>query len=293
MRICRYGDDRLGLVNGSLVYDVTAMQSSIRQNLPYSYKGDPVVDFVHSPNGRNQLAEAAEKSEPVPLESVALLAPVARSTKVIGAPTNYQKHIEEMAPKRAELGLGYTARIGEDGLFLKSSSAVVGPSEGVPIRFPDRRTDHEAEIVIVIGKQGSDIPLASTLDYVAGYCLGLDMTVRGREDRSFRKSPDGYAVLGPWLTTSDEVANPENLPFELSVNGAVRQKSNTAELVYGIRRLIEFASSFYTLYPGDLIYTGTPDGVGPVLPNDVITMSSEAQLGMLNVTVRARTAGAN
>ena len=153
-------------------------------------------------------------------------------------------------------------------MFLKANSALVGPSEGIPLRFPDRRNDHEVELVMVIGKAGSDIPQAKALDYVAGYCLGLDMTVRGREDRSFRKSVDGYAVLGPWMVTADEIPDPDSLPIMIEVNGEVRQKSNTSQLIYNCRRLIEFASQFYTLYPGDLVYTGTPDGVSPVKPGD-------------------------
>lgn len=288
MKICRYGDDRLGLVDGANVRDVTSLQSEVRQQSPYTYKGDPLVAFLHSPENRKRLAAAAAVSPPLPLASVPLIAPVVRPTKVIGAPTNYQKHIEEMASARAAQGLSYTAKIGEDGLFLKANSALVGPSEGIAIRFPDRRNDHEAEVVVVIGKQGSDIRLANALDYVTGYCLGLDMTVRGREDRSFRKSPDGYAALGPWLTTADEIPDPERLPLELRVNGEVRQKSNTAELIYGVKRLIEFASSFYTLYPGDLIYTGTPEGVGPVKAGDVIVLTSAAPLGSLEIAVRAR-----
>ena len=290
MRICRYGDDRLGIVDGSSVRDVTPLQSEVRQRAPYAYMGDPLVAFLHSPDNRKRLAEQATASAPIPLSSVRLLAPVVRPTKVIAAPTNYQKHIEEMAPISNALGLRYTAKIAEDGLFLKANSAIVGPSQGVPIRFPDRRNDHEAEIVVVIGKQGSDIPTANALNHIAGYCLGLDMTVRGREDRSFRKSPDGYAVLGPWLTTADEIPDPDQLPLELRLNGKVRQKSNTSELIYGVKRLIEFASSFYTLYPGDLIYTGTPDGVGPVKAGDMILVTSGAPLGTLEVAVRARTA---
>jgi len=292
MKICRYGDDCLGVVDGPSIRDVTALQSEVRQRAPYTYMGDPVVAFLHSLDNRKRLAEEAAASAPIPLASVRLLAPVVRPNKVIGAPTNYQKHIAEMAPAREALGLRYTAKIAEDGLFLKANSAIVGPSEGVPIRFADRRNDHEAEIVVIIGKQGSEIPIADALSYVAGYCLGLDMTVRGREDRSFRKSPDGHAVLGPWLTTADEIADPDKLPIELRLNGEVRQKSSTSELIYGVKRLIEFASSFYTLYPGDLIYTGTPDGVGPVKPGDVITVASGAPLGTLEIAVRARTPGA-
>jgi len=184
-----------------------------------------------------------------------------------------------------------SAKIGEAGMFLKANSSLVGPSDGIPVRFPDRRNDHEVELVMVIGKAGSDIPRSSALDHVACYCLGLDLTVRGREDRSFRKSVDGYAVAGPWMVTADEIPDPDRLPLTLEVNGEVRQNSNTNMLIYDCRRLIEFASSFYTLYPGDLIFTGTPEGVGPVKPGDVIVCRSSPILGELKVAVRAHLMG--
>lgn len=288
MQVCRYDNDRLGVVRGASVHDVTALQAEIRSRKPYTYLGDPVAAFLHAPENRRALSEAAASASPVPLASVKLLAPVARPTKLVCAPTNYQKHIEEMAAARVARGSKHTARIGEDGLFLKANSALVGPSEGLAVRFPDQRNDHEAELVVVIGKQGSDIPLANALDYVTGYSLGLDMTVRGVADRSFRKSPDGYAPLGPWLVTSDEIPDPDALPIESRVNGEVKQKSDTSQLIYGVRRLIEFASSFYTLHPGDLIYTGTPDGVGPVKAGDVIEVTSAPCLGTLEIAVRAR-----
>jgi 2-keto-4-pentenoate hydratase/2-oxohepta-3-ene-1,7-dioic acid hydratase in catechol pathway len=185
-----------------------------------------------------------------------------------------------------------SSKILEAGMFLKANSALVGPSEGIPLRFPDRRNDHEVELVMVIGKTGSDISQADALGYVAGYCLGLDMTVRGREDRSFRKSVDGYAVLGPWMVTADEIPDPDAVPISLTVNGEVRQNSNTSQLIYNCRRLIEFASAFYTLYPGDLVYTGTPDGVSPVKPGDVIVCRSAPALGELKIAVRAHEIGA-
>ena len=142
-------------------------------------------------------------------------------------------------------------------------------------------------MVLIIGKEGSRIPRERALDYVAGYSLGLDMTVRGPQDRSFRKSCDGYAVLGPWMATADEIANPDDLPLSLRVNGEVRQDSNTSYLIYDIRRLIEFASEYYTLYPGDVYYTGTPEGVGPVKPGDRLSGRSAAVLGELQIDVRA------
>jgi 2,4-didehydro-3-deoxy-L-rhamnonate hydrolase len=228
---------------------------------------------------------------------VKLLPPVARPSKLSCAPTNYAAHIAEMQKASEQAGSqivrAHSAKIGEAGMFLKANSALVGPSEGIPIRFPDRRNDHEVELVMVIGKTGSDIPQAKALDYVAGYCLGLDMTVRGREDRSFRKSVDGYAVLGPWFVPADEIPDPDAVPISLTVNGETKQNSNTGMLIYNCRRLIEFASAFYTLYPGDLVYTGTPEGVGPVKPGDVIVCRSAPVLGELTIKVRAHDVAAH
>ena len=289
MKLCRYDDDRLGIVRGDLVHDVTPAQTEIRAAAAYAMKGDAVIAAL--PQWRQRLERLADETPGKPLNALKLLAPVARPTKLSCAPTNYQAHINEMTAAAAQPGsqvvTTQSIKIGEAGMFLKANSALVGPAEGIAIRFPERRNDHEAEIVMVIGKAGSDIPRTRALEHVAGYSLGLDMTVRGREDRSFRKSIDGYAALGPWMVTADEIADPDALPLSLTVNGETRQDSNTKMLIYDCRRLIEFASSFYTLYPGDLIYTGTPEGVGPVKPGDVIVCRSSPILGELKIAVRA------
>jgi len=155
----------------------------------------------------------------------------------------------------------------------------------VALRFTDRRNDHEAELAVIIGTGGSNIPKAKAFDHVFGYAIGLDMTVRGTELPSFRKSIDSYAVLGPWLVTKDEIADPDALDFSLTVNGELRQKSNTRYLVYDVARLIEYASSFYTLHPGDVIYTGTPSGVAPVKAGDVMRIEMQG-IGSMDVAVR-------
>jgi 2,4-diketo-3-deoxy-L-fuconate hydrolase len=293
MKLCRYDDDRLGVVRGDLVHDVTEAQTAIRNASPYAMKGDAVVAAL--PQWRERIEHMAGKAAGKPIAQVKLLPPVARPTKLTCAPTNYQAHIAEMEKAATQAGSqivrSHSSKILEAGMFLKANSALVGLSEGIPIRFPERRNDHEVELVMVIGKTGSDIPQAKALDYVTGYCLGLDMTVRGREDRSFRKSVDGYAVLGPWMVTADEIPDPDNVPISLTVNGETRQNSNTDKLIYNCRRLIEFASEFYTLYPGDLVYTGTPDGVGPVKPGDVIICRSSPVLGELKIAVRAHEIG--
>jgi 2-keto-4-pentenoate hydratase/2-oxohepta-3-ene-1,7-dioic acid hydratase in catechol pathway len=289
MKLCRYDDDRLGVVRGDLVHDITEAQSEIRNAAPYAMLGDAVVAAL--PAWRERFERLAERSPGKPTAQVKLLAPVARPTKLSCAPTNYQAHIAEMKAASAQPGSQIanvqSSNILEAGMFLKANSSLIGPSDTIPVRFPERRTDHEVELVMVIGKTGSDIPQDKALDHVACYCLGLDMTVRGREDRSFRKSVDGYAVAGPWMVTADEIPDPDALPLSLEVNGERRQNSNTADLIYNCRRLIEFASSFYTLYPGDLIYTGTPEGVGPVKPGDTVVCRSSPALGELKVGVGA------
>ncbi len=293
MKLCRYDDDRLGVVRGDRVHDVTAAQTEIRQSSPYTMLGDAVVAAL--PQWRERIERLADKAAGTPIAGVKLLPPVARPTKLSCAPTNYQAHIAEMkaasADPKSQVVSAQSSKILEAGMFLKSNSALIGPSETIPLRFPNRRNDHEVELVMVIGKTGSDISQQDALDHVACYCLGLDITVRGGEDRSFRKSPDGYAVAGPWMVTADEIPDPDALPLTLEVNGVVKQQSNTSDLIYSCRRLIEFASSFYTLYPGDLIYTGTPDGVGPIKPGDTIVCRSSPLLGELKIGVSAHELG--
>ena len=290
MKICRFDDDRLGVVIGDKVHDVTAAQSEIRASTPYAFMGDAVIAAL--PAWRARLEKMAAAVPGKPIAQVKLISPVARPSKVMAAPTNYRMHIEEMSrpENQANSGGRFPLDIGTAGIFLKSNSSLVGPSQGISLRFPDRRNDHEVELVLVIGKQGSEVPREKALDYVAGYSLGLDMTVRGKEDRSFRKSVDGYTVLGPWMVTADEIPNPNNVPLSLRVNDELRQESNTGNLIYDIQRLIEFASQFYTLYPGDIYYTGTPEGVGPVKPGDWIHCRSAPVLGELRIQVRAHEA---
>jgi 2,4-didehydro-3-deoxy-L-rhamnonate hydrolase len=290
MKLCRYDDDRLGVVIGDKVHDVTAAQTEIRAASPYAAKVDPVIAAL--PAWRERIEKMAAATTGKPISQVKLLSPVARPPKTLAAPTNYAKHVAEMQHARDTVpGLArFSPDIEKAGIFLKSNTSIVGPSEGIPMRFPDRRNDHEVELVVIIGKQGSDIPREKAYEHIACYCLGLDMTVRGPEDRSFRKSVDGYSVLGPWMVTPDEIPNPADVPLTLYVNDEKKQESNTSFLIFDIPRLIEFASAFYTLYPGDVYYTGTPEGVGPVKPGDWIRAVSLPQLGELKIQVRAHQA---
>jgi len=290
MKLCRFDEDRLGVVIGDKVHDVTEAQTEIRAKARYDMKGDAVIAAL--PAWRKRIEDMAAKAPGRPISQVKLISPVARPSKAMAAPTNYGKHIEEMAARRdiPDTAKRASPKIGTAGIFLKSNSAIVGPSEGIPLRFPERLNEHEAELVIIIGKTGSDIPRDKAKDYIAGYTLGLDMTVRGPEDRSFRKSVDGYAVLGPWMVTADEVLDPDNVTVTLHLNGELKQTAETKDLIYDIGRLIEFASSFYTLYPGDVYYTGTPAGVSPVKPGDVLRLNS-APIGEFEIKLRAHQMG--
>ncbi|HEY7247787.1 MAG TPA: fumarylacetoacetate hydrolase family protein [Xanthobacteraceae bacterium] len=287
MKLCRYDDDRLGVVRGEMVHDVSEAQREIRASAPYAMKGDPVIAAL--PAWRSRLGEMAAKAPGKPVSAVKLLSPVARPSKLVAAPTNYNAHIDEMAARAAAQNVKPSPAIGTAGLFLKANSSLVGPSEGVAIRFPERRNEHEVELAIIFGREGSDIPRDKALNYVAGYCIGLDMTARGPEDRSFRKSIDTYSVLGPWMVTADEIPDPDNVALEIAVNGEMKQSSNTDQLIYDCRKLIEWGSTFYTFYPGDVLFTGTPEGVSPVKPGDV--MRAEIPLiGAMSVAVRAHKA---
>jgi 2-keto-4-pentenoate hydratase/2-oxohepta-3-ene-1,7-dioic acid hydratase in catechol pathway len=284
MRICRFDNDRLGLVLADGIHDVTGALAALPA---YTYplpKFDPLIARL-SELAPALLSEAHAKPAIDPA-TVRLLSPVANPGKLIAAPVNYRKHLEEvLADKQIHHG-NLINEIHRAGLFLKATSSLVGPGEGVRLIHLDRRNDHEVEVAVVIGRTGRNIRAAGALSHVAGYSIGLDMTIRGPEERSFRKSPDSYSVLGPWLVTADEIPDPSSLQLSIRVNGETRQDANTDDLVIDIPGLIEMASAFYTLHPGDVIFTGTPQGVGPVKPGDVMECEISG-IGQMRVAVTA------
>ncbi len=286
MRFCRFNDDRLGVVEQGLVRDVTPVLDELpvfRYPLPL---GDAFIAAL--PNLRGRIPAATLSAKAIPVSSVRLLSPVANASKVVAAPVNYKKHLEEVAadPNLHHQNAAHVQAIHQSGLFLKATSSIVGPAQGVAIRHPDRRTDHEVELAVVIGKRAKAVKRQDALSFVAGYCIGLDITVRGPEERSLRKSIDTYTVLGPWLVTADELPDPSGLELSISVNGERRQHANTRDLILGVPELIEFASSFYTLFPGDVLLTGTPEGVGPIRPGDLMHAHIEG-IGEMDVPVVA------
>lgn len=284
MRLCRFDDDRLGLVEDDAVANVTAaleVLPEMRWPLPH---GDLLVEHLGAVAAR--VRDIAGTAPRVPLASVALKSPVANPSKIIAAPLNYRKHIEE---SEADPTLSYgreVSAIDRLGLFLKANTSLVGSGEGVALPPLERRMDYEVELAAIIGREGYRVPRAEARDYVAGYAVGLDMSIRGTEDRSWRKSFDSATVLGPWLVTADEIEDPDDLDLSIAVNGETRQASNTRAMIFDLARLIEYASSTYHLYPGDILLTGTPEGVGPVHPGDTMVATIE-RIGTMTVAVRA------
>ncbi len=283
MRICRFDDDRLGVVVGEHVADVTAVASRLP---PPTWPAPPGDHFIrHFDAMRAEIDLAMPKAARRPLKDVRLLSPVANPGKIIGAPVNYLLHVEE---SRADPGINFgtdVKTIDHYGLFLKANSSLVGPGEGVVSERLDRRTDHEIELALVVGSGGRNISENEALSHVGGYAIGLDMTIRGTEDRSYRKSLDTFSVLGPWMVTADEFGDPSAVDFELKVNGVTRQKANTRDLIFDVPKLVSYASHAYRLDPGDVIMTGTPEGVAPVEPGDVMECWID-RIGSMLVAVR-------
>jgi 2-keto-4-pentenoate hydratase/2-oxohepta-3-ene-1,7-dioic acid hydratase in catechol pathway len=288
MRLARFGNNGnapgLGVIDGARLKDVTPALDVLPS---YRYPLPGIDPLVANLAGISERIRTLLPSAPaIPLSDVTLLAPVANPGKIVAAPVNYQKHLDEV---RGDEGLHHQNQINtihRAGLFLKATSALAGAGEGVALRKLERRNDHEVELAFVIGKTARSVSRHDALDYVAGYTIGLDITIRGSEERSLRKSADSYAVLGPWLTTADEVGSPDDLELRLSVNGELRQCSRTSHLTLGVAALVEFASSFFTLHAGDVFFTGTPEGVGPIYPGDVIDAAIE-RVGSMRVHVRA------
>jgi len=210
-----------------------------------------------------------------PLKDVSLCPPVPNPSKIIAAPINYFLHKEEMNAALTVDRLGF---------FLKAPSSIIGPEGMVLLPFKDRRVDHEAEIAFVVGREAKDVPASEAADYIFGYFALMDITVRGKEDRPWRKSFDTFTPIGPWIVTGDEVENPNNLQMNLWVNDESRQSANTSDLIYDCYKFFEAASKVMTLYPGDIVTTGTPEGVAPITKGDKVRIHIE-RIGEFSVHV--------
>ena len=208
------------------------------------------------------------------------LAPVPRPPKIIALGRNYALHAAESKMPVPT----------EPIIFSKTSSSVIGPGGTILIPRDVGRIDHEVELAVVIGKKAKSVPAAHAYEFVAGYTIALDISARDlqRADIEKRnpwyrsKNFDTFTPVGPWIVTADEIPAPIELEIELSVNGQVRQKANTREMIFDIPTTIEFITRYITLEPGDIISTGTPEGIGPIKDGDRIVSRIEKVGEMVN-----------
>lgn len=208
---------------------------------------------------RASLQRLADAGTGKPLSSVKLHAPVERPGKIWAIGLNYADHVAESKMETPTKQLWFT----------KALTSINGPYDPILIAKGGTFVDYEVELVAIIGKRGKHIPADKAADHVFGYCVGNDVTERMWQHSgpqwSLGKSFDTHAPIGPWITTADEIANPHTLNISCSVNGQTRQSSNTKHLIFNIWQQIEHLSGAMTLEPGDVIFTGTPGGIGAAM----------------------------
>jgi 2-keto-4-pentenoate hydratase/2-oxohepta-3-ene-1,7-dioic acid hydratase in catechol pathway len=250
MKLIRFGElnkEKAGVVIDGKAYDASAL-------------GEDYNEQFFETGGLERLKAFVErnKSQLQPLQDgVRLGSPVARPSKIVCIGLNYANHAKETGAPMPP----------EPVVFMKSTTALVGPFDNIVIPKNSVKTDWEVELAVVIGKKASYVEEKDAADYIAGYCLHNDVSERefqiernGTWDKG--KGCDTFAPLGPWLVTSDEVADVDNLRLWLKLNGKTMQDGNTSDFIFKVPFLISYVSQFMTLLPGDVISTGTPAGVG-------------------------------
>lgn len=268
--------ERAGIVDPAAptkIYDVTEL-------LPDG-TGGPMRRLITATAGDRQAVERlCAEATVVDASETDVLAPVPDPTKIVAAPVNYRNHQSEM---------NEASHIDSLGVFLKAPSSVIGDGGAVRLPYTDRRFDQEGEFAAVIGRTARNVTEDEALAYVFGYTCLLDMTMRGGEDRSVRKSFDTFTPMGPTLVSPSDVPPIDELELRLWVNGTLRQRADLKDMIWGLPKLIAYVSSVMTLYPGDVVTTGTPEGVGPVVDGDRIEMEVTG-LDRLTVVVSAKDA---
>ena len=285
MKLALFNDNRVGVVEGDELFDVTDAIPGAYDPWPPIFMNRLIADWEAL---KPRVEAARQAAASLPLASVALKAPIPFPCNIIAAPANYRKHVGELGD-RGVAKVGTSAN--ELGFFLKANSSVVGASEAILLpRGSKRRFDHESELAVIIGRPARNVRAEHALDYVFGYSCLIDVSMRlepGRppEERPTRKSFDTFTPLGPWIVTADEIPDPQVLDNRLWVNDTIRHDANTCDMTVGVAQFIELASSVMTLQPGDVIASGTPAGVGPIVPGDVIRIELE-KVGSMTLPVR-------
>jgi 2-keto-4-pentenoate hydratase/2-oxohepta-3-ene-1,7-dioic acid hydratase in catechol pathway len=302
MKLVTYWRNRAvscGILTDDGIMDIPSVWQG--PNPPYTVK-DALEKGKSCLDKLARLANAADIL--TPLESVKLLAPVPRPGKVIGLAGNYVEHIKEAGLK---LGLSDSPqKTNVPRPFLMPPTVVIGPDEEIPWPAYSEQIDYELELAVVIGRKAKCVKPDYALDFVAGYTIANDVSARSvtfAKNRAKRpwdefydwlngKWADGFLPMGPYLLTADEIPDVQNLEMTLAVNGQVRQKANTSQMIFQVADVVSFLSHIMTLEPGDIIATGTPSGVGfatgnYLQPGDRIDCTIE-KLGTLTNTLGQR-----
>jgi 2-keto-4-pentenoate hydratase/2-oxohepta-3-ene-1,7-dioic acid hydratase in catechol pathway len=248
----------LGVRTDRGILDVVAAEQDLKEGAPVTITD--VLDGKGDLAGLKRLAEKAKPAHFIAPDKAAFGPCVTNPEKIIGVGLNYRKHA-------AETGSTLPA---QPSLFTKFNTTLNNHGGTIAVSREDAiRFDYEAELVVVIGKTARNVTEADAPGVIFGYCTGNDFSARDLQARStlLGKSLDGAAPVGPWLVTSD-LADGDNLKIECRVNGELRQSSNTADMVFNCKQLVSYASRYFTLKPGDIIFTGTPEGVILGKPKD-------------------------
>jgi 2-keto-4-pentenoate hydratase/2-oxohepta-3-ene-1,7-dioic acid hydratase in catechol pathway len=250
MKLIRFGElnkEKAGVVIDGKAYDAAALGEDYNEHFFETGGLERLEAFVEKNKGQLQPVK----------DGVRLGSPVARPSKIVCIGLNYADHAKETG----------AALPPEPVVFMKSTTALVGPFDNIVIPKNSKKTDWEVELAVVIGKKASYVEEKDAADYIAGYCLHNDVSERefqiernGTWDKG--KGCDTFAPLGPWLVTKDEVKDVDSLRLWLKVNGKTMQDGNTSNFIFKVPFLVSYVSQFMTLLPGDVISTGTPAGVG-------------------------------
>lgn len=272
------GRARIGVVDGKGILDITAGRSGL--------PADMMALIQSGPEALEQVRAMARSAPILPIAAVTLHAPIAKPGKILALGKNYADHAAEMGGPLPDKQMW----------FAKMTTAINGPYDDIPLPAVSRFVDYEVELVAVVGQRAKNVPKEQALSILFGYCVGNDVTARDWQKRTSQfilgKSFDGHAPIGPWITTVDDVPDPQALDISCTINQDVRQSSNTANMVFTVADQIAELTQVMTLEPGDLIFTGTPSGVGagmkppcPLKDGDRVR-SEIAGLGLLDATCR-------
>ena len=271
MKLVRYG--RLGAEKPGLIDADGALRDLSRVV-------KDITPAVLAPASLRKLRAVQTARLPIVRGKPRLGCPLAGIGKMVCIGLNYTDHAEEVGMALPK----------EPTVFIKAPSALCGPDDATIRPRGGTKLDYECELAAVIGRDALNVDEGKALAHVAAYCIVNDVSERAFQmehggTTTKGKSADSFGPVGPWLVTADEVPDPGVLDLEIAVNGTTRQKSNTRYLILGVSELVELASSFYTLHPGDVIFTGTPEGVSPIQPGDEVRASIQG-IGTMNVRVR-------